>query len=81
MVGASEILGLLGLYFGIGLLFALAFVTLGLGRVDPNAAGAKLSVRILLIPGAMALWPFLAVHWMKGGRRASEHASTGERAG
>ncbi|MGF1456840.1 MAG: hypothetical protein ACFB6R_15845 [Alphaproteobacteria bacterium] len=64
----------LGAYFGVGLVFALAFVTLGLARVDPNAVGAKTVVRVLLIPGAMALWPLMAVHWARGGIQA-DHPS------
>ncbi len=68
------IVTLLGAYFAIGVVFALAFVTVGLARVDPNAVGAKTIVRLLLIPGAMALWPLMLVHWARGGIR-EEHAS------
>lgn len=53
----------LGWHLGLGLVFGLAFVTLGIGRVDPAARGAGLGFRLLVLPGVALLWPLLAWRW------------------
>jgi hypothetical protein len=57
-------------YAAAGLVFALAFVTAGVGRVDPSARGAPLGFRLLIWPGAGTLWPLLAVQWLRAGAQA-----------
>ena len=64
---ASAIVQTLGLYFAIGVLFALAFEIFGLARVDEAAHGAGLGFRILIFPALAALWPIMAVRWITGG--------------
>lgn len=59
------ILAALSIYFAIGVVFALAFVLRGAVRVDPAARGTPLSVRVLILPGAAALWPVLLVKWCR----------------
>lgn len=59
-------LALAGLYLGIGILFALAFVLAGVQRVDPQAAHGTWGFRLLLLPGATFLWPLLAQRWFRG---------------
>jgi len=56
-----------GLYLALGLVFALAFVTAGVQRVDPAARGAPVGFRLLILPGAAALWPLLLTRWVRGG--------------
>ena len=51
--------GLLALYFWTGLLFAIAFVTRGVDRLDAAAKGASWGFRLLIVPGTTALWPWL----------------------
>jgi hypothetical protein len=46
----------------VGLVFGLAFLTLGIDRIDPAARGA-LAVRPLLLPGLALLWPLAAWRW------------------
>ncbi|MCB9845163.1 MAG: hypothetical protein H6811_04155 [Phycisphaeraceae bacterium] len=46
-------------YAAVGLCFAIPFVVSWVKRVDPVAAGAPLRVRLLFLPGAVALWPVL----------------------
>lgn len=60
---AQCLLAVTGIYIAIGLAFAIAFVSLGVGRVDAAAADASLGFRVLLVPGATALWPLLAHRW------------------
>lgn len=60
-------------YIAIGLLFAVAFVSVGIGRIDPAARSAKWSVRLILVPGSVALWPLLAFKWLTA--RGTDHAA------
>lgn len=47
-------------YLAIGVVFAVPFVLVGVGRLDPVARGAPVRVRLLLLPGSAALWPLMA---------------------
>ena len=47
-------------YLGIGLLFAALFSARLAGRLDPAAARSTWGFRLLILPGAMFLWPLLA---------------------
>ena len=59
----------LELYVLVGVLFALPFVLVGIGRVDPAAKPAGLGFRALVAPASAALWPLLLIRWI-GGRHA-----------
>jgi hypothetical protein len=72
MLAAQVILGLAAGYLGCGLVFGAAFVAVGVGRVDPAARGTGLGFRLLILPGTAALWPLLAVRWLRAARR-EEH--------
>jgi hypothetical protein len=48
-------------YVAAGIAVALAFVTVGVTRVQPMPV--TLGARILLLPGAFALWPLVAARW------------------
>lgn len=65
MVVAEIVVSGLAIYLGCGLLFALAFVTRGVERIDATARGTSFNFRLLLVPGAATLWPLLAVHWRR----------------
>ena len=47
----------IGVYAFIGLLFGLYFITRGLR--NEAIAGKGIILRIMLLPGAVLLWPFL----------------------
>lgn len=53
------IVSLLGLYFGIGFLFGIYFFFKGAFQLDELITDSKWTVRLLLVPGAMGLWPIL----------------------
>ena len=55
------LLNLFALYAAIGIVFALAFVAFGVTKVQP--APVSLGARILLIPGAAVLWPYVLKRW------------------
>ena len=57
------------LYAVAGAVTALAFVSLGLSRVLPHPVPATLGARIMLLPGAFALWPYILVRWWKARSR------------
>lgn len=63
---ASAVVLVAGVYAGLGLAFALAFVVRGLERVDPAARGSSPGFRLLVLPGVVALWPLLARRWLAG---------------
>lgn len=65
MALAQIILILLGLYFALGLLFGLAFVINGVSVIDHAAQSSTLGFRLLILPGAIALWPVLVKRWLK----------------
>lgn len=46
----------------IGLVVALAFLLIGLDRVDAAARGAY-TFRPLLLPGLVLLWPLVLLRW------------------
>ena len=64
---AELIVNVFVLYAALGVIFAIAFVLAGVNRVDPAARGGSLFFRILILPGAAALWPWLAIRWLRGG--------------
>lgn len=61
---AEWIVGTLGAYLAIGAVFALAFVVRGASRIDPGAKGMSLPARMLIFPGAAALWPVMLLKWL-----------------
>ncbi len=49
----------LGIYAGIGLLFGIYFFVKGASQLDPLIKDSKWTVRLLLFPGAVGLWPIV----------------------
>ncbi len=68
MIVAETVVVAVSAYLACGLLFGLAFVTAGVGRVDPAARGTSVGFRLLILPGTAALWPFLAARWLGAAR-------------
>jgi hypothetical protein len=58
------LLDLLAAYAIAGAAIAVAFVLFGVSRVLPHAAMTP-GARILLLPGAIALWPVILGRWIK----------------
>ena len=63
---ATLLLSLFGLYLACGIIFALPFVVLGVGRIDPHATHGSWGFRVLIVPGTILLWPLLAKRWAQG---------------
>jgi len=49
-----------------GVVFAAAFVTVGVKRIDEQAVGTGVGFRLLIFPGCVALWPMLLRRWAGG---------------
>lgn len=61
---ASWIVGALGIYLAMGLLFSIPFILKGVGKNDPAVHGATLGFRLIIVPGVVLLWPVLLRRWM-----------------
>ncbi len=59
----AVLLNALALYAAIGIATALAFATFGVTRVQP--APVSIGARILILPGAAALWPYVLLRWLR----------------
>jgi hypothetical protein len=68
MIFAQSVVILLGTYAGIGLLFAFAFLTSGIDRIDPASQGTGIGFRLIIVPGVVSLWPMLLLRWIRKGR-------------
>jgi hypothetical protein len=63
---ASAIIGFaLALYAAAGAVTALAFVSFGISQVLHPPMPATLGARILILPGAFALWPYIVIRWCR----------------
>ncbi len=67
-------------YAAIGAVFAVAFAGFGVGRIDPGAEGASFGFRLLILPGATALWPYLLRRWLRGDRTLPRERNAHRRA-
>ena len=66
MVEAIAILFVYSLYVytALGAVFALAFVTVGVKRIDAQAIGSSVGFRLLIFPGSLVFWPLLLRRWI-----------------
>jgi hypothetical protein len=53
------------LYVLLGIVTAIVFVIFGVSQVLPHSATVTVGARILLLPGAAALWPYVLLRWLK----------------
>ena len=51
-------------YAALGVAFGLAFVTVGVKRIDSQAIGSSVGFRVLIFPGSVAFWPLLFRRWI-----------------
>jgi hypothetical protein len=72
MASVEWIVGAAGVYLALGAAFAACFAWSGAERVDPAAAGGTWGFRLLIVPGATALWPLLLRRWVSGVRKPPE---------
>jgi len=63
------VLDVLAFYAAVGAVTALCFVTAGISRVLPAGTPVTVGARVLLIPGAALLWPYVLARWIRAGRQ------------
>lgn len=63
---AWALVWILQVYAAIGLVFALLFAWFGVAKIDPAAQHGSWGFRLLIVPGAAALWPWLLLRWLRG---------------
>ena len=68
-MAAQWFVNIFAAYVAIGLFFAIVFATVGVSRIDPVAKGSGIGFRMIILPGATALWPLLLWRWVKKGTR------------
>jgi len=54
------------LYVALGVAFAVAFICVGVKRIDSQAIGTGVGFRILIFPGSVAFLPLLLRRWARG---------------
>ena len=65
MKAAELFVNLLGVYAAAGILFAIAFVTIGVSRIDSVAKNSTVGFRLIILPGSALLWPLLLRRWIE----------------
>lgn len=71
---ASLFVGAFYLYALLGLVFALAFITIGVQRIDSQANGSSTGFRLLIFLGSAAFWPLLLHRWIAGKNEPPEES-------
>jgi hypothetical protein len=69
---AQFVIGVVEAYAVVGVAFALMFLPRGVTRLDPRVAGAPKTLRLLILPGTVALWPLFAWRWIAGAHEPIE---------
>ena len=63
---AKVFVDVLAIYTALGVLFAMAFVTVGISQVDSETKGSSWGFRVIIFPGVVAFWPLLLSRWARG---------------
>ena len=75
ITAASWIWSIIGIYLVLGVLFAIAFMTMRLKHSDPDAEQATWGFRLIVLPGVILMWPALAKRWVTGVSTPQEEKS------
>ncbi len=65
IVGEMIVIGL-GVWFGLGGVIALIFLSFGVSRIDEAAKGASFLFRSMIFLGCTILWPVVLFRWFSG---------------
>lgn len=65
MTPASLIGWGLAVYASTGVAVGIAFIAFGASRVLPGAPAFTPGARLMILPGAAALWPYVLLRWLK----------------
>lgn len=56
---------IIAIYGLCGLIFAIAFIWKGIGKVDEGARESTIGFKLIIIPATMVFWPLLFKKWLK----------------
>ena len=68
-------------YALVGLGFALSFLPRAVARLDHRIQGSPITMRLLILPGVVALWPLFAWRWLRGMSAPTERNAHRAKAG
>ena len=64
---ANIFLAALAIYLVLGIVFSISFYRKGVHQIDDGVKSAPRSMKVLIFPGVVALWPILLKRVKKGG--------------
>ncbi len=70
---AGTVLVVLGAYGAVGIIVGIALVARGVDRIDPAMRGSPKSVRLVILPGCIALWPIMLAKWARAPKQEAGH--------
>lgn len=62
------ILSIVSIYLICGFVFAIAFITKGIDKVDEGAHGSTIGFKIIIIPGVIVFWVLLLKKWLNANK-------------
>jgi hypothetical protein len=65
MAAAEAIVAALKIYVALGLVFGIAFVSVGVTKIDTAAKNTGPGFRLTILPGVVAFWPLLMARWRR----------------
>lgn len=63
----------LGAYGAVGIIVGIALVARGVDRIDPAMHSSPKSVRLVILPGCIALWPMMLAKWKRAPKPKAGH--------
>jgi hypothetical protein len=51
-------------YLSLGFVFSIAFLTIGITKIDHAVKGSTWGFRLIIFPGVIVLWPVLLLKWI-----------------
>jgi hypothetical protein len=69
---ARTVVALFEVYTLAGVVFAALFLPRAVTWLDPRVGGAPATLRFLILPGIVALWPLFARRWLSGASEPTE---------
>lgn len=64
---ANAFLTVIYIYLAMGVIIGTFLVSFGMARVDNETTGSGLGFRLIILPGAVALWPLMLRRMIRGG--------------
>lgn len=63
-------------YLLAGVIFAIFFLSKGIGKVDASVHGSGFGFRMIIFPGTVALWPVLWHKWRNVKKKNHDKAAS-----